>query len=152
MMQVLLVEDDNNHAHLINRALQKSDVSVALDRVKDGEAAIEYLQEALDLPAKNLPDIILLDLKLPRRDGIEVLAWIKGMPALASTPVIMLTTSNEEHDRFRAYENNVNSYVVKPINFEEFKQFARDLGNYWGQWNQPARPRKKTAADTSADT
>src|SRR5690606_24500907 len=84
------------------------------------------------------PDVILLDLKLPKVNGHEVLAAIKDDPDLCSIPVVVLTTSSAETDRLKAYRHHANSYLVKPINFSRFRQMVSDLSLYWGVWNQPS--------------
>ena len=147
LLRFLLVEDDDNHAHLVVRSLEKNRIKNTIDRVKDGQAAIDYLFDKIQGPLEKLPDIILLDLKLPKLDGLEVLERIKAEPRLNKIPVVMLTTSDAERDRARAYEHHVNSYVVKPVDFDKFRQLINDLGYYWGVWNQPApKQQEETAA------
>jgi CheY-like chemotaxis protein len=104
-----------------------------VDRVCDGAEALDYLRS----PKKPRPDVVLLDLNLPKVDGHEVLARIKESPDLCTIPIVVLTTSDAEIDRLRAYREHVNSYLVKPIDFERFRQMVRELSLYWGVWNQP---------------
>lgn len=140
MIRFLLVEDDDDHAHLIARNLDRDRVANELERVKDGAEALRFLRNEPPYEDKPKPDVVLLDLKLPKVDGHEVLKSIKADPKLKSIPVVMMTTSDAEHDRAIAYEHNVNSYVVKPINFEKFRQMVQDLSLYWGVWNRSADP------------
>jgi CheY-like chemotaxis protein len=133
-LRVLVVEDDDDHAELILHVLREHHRGHRVERVPDGGAAIEYL-DAHRAPGLR-PELVLLDLKLPRVGGIGVLEYIKRDPALQSIPVVVLTTSATDTDRQRAYAANANSYVVKPAGFRAFEALLRDIGQYWGQWNQ----------------
>ncbi len=135
----LLVEDDDAHAVLFERALERHCTPRALDRVSDGVEALAYLRGEAPYRGRPKPDVVFLDLKMPRLDGLETLERIKNDDDLLSIPIVMLTTSDAETDRTLAYAHHVNSYVVKPADFEEFQHMVRDLGFYWGQWN--CRPR-----------
>lgn len=137
LVHFLLVEDDDDHAMLVTRSLQRSRVSNQVDRVSDGEAALSYLRQKGEFAGRQ-PDVVLLDLKLPKVDGHEVLRQIKEDPTLRQIPIVVLTTSQAEIDRARAYEHHANSYLVKPVNFERFQQMIEDLNLYWGVWNIPA--------------
>lgn len=139
-VKFLLVEDDDSHAELIQMALEENRVSNLLNRVSDGVEAMKYLRAEAPYADRTLPDVVLLDLKLPRMDGLEVLAAIKGDEALKSTPVVVLTTSTAELDRARAYAHHANSYVVKPLDFHTFHQMIKDLQLYWSAWNEPPPP------------
>lgn len=135
---ILLVEDNPAHAELVVRSFAEHRIANHIVHVSDGETALEYLfgkgsYEEQEGPP--LPHIILLDLRLPRIDGLEVLRQIKGSERLKRIPVIILTTSAAEQDAARAYERNVNSYVVKPIDFSQFTKLMDDLGMYWLGWN-----------------
>jgi CheY-like chemotaxis protein len=144
LVSFLLVEDDEDHAELVIRSLDNHRIGNKIHHVRDGAQALEYL--FLD-PAKRsdpLPDIILLDLKLPKIDGHEVLKRIKSDPQLRVIPVVVLTTSDAESDRARAYEEHANSYLVKPLDFENFRKMTEDLNLYWGVWNQPPGPMDNT--------
>lgn len=132
----LLVEDDDGHAKIIQRNLEKFRIANHLDRVKDGEDALNYLFRRNGYENKPSPDVILLDLKLPKLDGHEVLAQVRSNPETRDLIVVMLTTSDNERDKAQAYEHNVNSYVVKPVDFEQFQNLVRDTGLYWGIWNK----------------
>ncbi|MGE3182224.1 MAG: response regulator [Phycisphaerae bacterium] len=136
-LHILLVEDDDDHAEIVMRTIAGTQTPSTITRVKEGESALRYLRrsdEYLDAPRA---DIILLDLKLPGRSGIEILREIKNDTDLKRLPVVILSTSSAETDRCRAYENHANSYVVKPVNFVRFRQLVADLCMYWGVWSHP---------------
>lgn len=133
----LLVEDDEEHAMLVKMAFSESDISGTLDWVTDGTDALEYLYRQEKYASSPRPDVILLDLRLPKMDGHEVLTTIKADPKLKHIPVIVLSTSDSQNDRERAYQLAANSYLVKPIDFENFQQLISELKTYWGFWNQP---------------
>jgi CheY-like chemotaxis protein len=133
----LLVEDDDIHAHLVTRCLSKARVSNRVFRVKDGAEALSFLHQEGRYVGHTRPDVVLLDLKLPKIDGHEVLAAIKGDESLKLIPVVIMTTSAAETDRQRAYQQAANSYVVKPVDSAKFQQLVEDLSHYWGVWNEP---------------
>lgn len=138
-LRVLLVEDNPAHAELVIRGLEDHHVANQIHHVSDGALALDYLLrqgEYQDPKASSRPDIILLDLRLPKVDGLEVLAKIKSLEELKTIPVVVLTTSKAEADVARAYEGHVNSYLVKPIDFEKFASMMQDMGFYWMAWNQ----------------
>ena len=137
LLTFLLVEDDDNHAHLVTRSLKKARVQNQVFRVRDGAAALAFLKRQGEYVGKPHPDVILLDLKLPKLSGHEVLASIKQDDELKMIPVVVMTTSDAESDRAKAYEYHANSYVVKPVDFERFRQLVADLCLYWGVWNEP---------------
>lgn len=134
-IQVLLVEDDANDVTLTLRALQQHRLANRIEVVRDGQEAVDYLfgAEGADgrLPANPMPRFILLDLKLPKLSGLEVLARIKADPRTRSIPVTILTSSREDIDVARAYELGVNSYIVKPVDFAQFSDAVRQVGFYW---------------------
>lgn len=134
-VRFLLVEDDDAHAVLFTRALERHLPRKTLDRVSDGVEALAYLRQQGQYRNRPKPDVVFLDLKMPRLDGLETLERIKNDDALLTIPIVMLTTSDTEIDRALAYARHVNSYVVKPADFEQFQQMVRDLGFYWGIWN-----------------
>lgn len=136
LVRFLLIEDDDSHAHMTIRSLKAHRVSNTIARVKDGAEAIEYLTGVGRYTDRELPDVILLDLKLPKVEGHEVLARIKKDPELHRIPVVVLTTSNAERDRLKAYDLHANSYVVKPLDFQCFTELIKDLSLYWGVWNE----------------
>lgn len=135
---VMLVEDNADHAELVIRTLEEHRIANRVRHFLDGQSALDYLfhrGEYAD-PAMNVrPHVILLDLRLPRVDGIDVLKAIKEDEHLKSIPVVVLTTSEAEKDVYKAYNNHANSYLVKPVGFEEFKKLMDDLGFYWLSWN-----------------
>lgn len=138
-VEALLVEDDPVHAELIVRGLRDNWVANRIHHVLDGEAALDCLFRRgayADAMKSPVPHLILLDLRLPRIDGLEVLKEIKGDVRLRRIPVVVLTNSEGERDVVRAYENHVNSYLVKPVNFEQFGKLMQDLDFYWLAWNQ----------------
>lgn len=124
---ILLVEDDPDHELLTIRALQKSNIANDVRVARDGEEALNLLfgEEALS------PQLILLDLKLPKVDGLEVLRRIRESDKTRMLPVVVLTSSDEERDLIRSYQIGVNSYIRKPVNFSEFAEATRQLGMYW---------------------
>jgi CheY-like chemotaxis protein len=138
-MTILLVEDNPDHAELVKRNLEEFQVANHINHVEDGEAALDYVfRRGIYSDHKKFPrpDLILLDLRLPRIDGLEVLKQVKRDLALQSIPVVVLTTSDAEKDLAQAYEYHANSYVTKPVNFENFSRLLRDLGYYWLAWNK----------------
>ena len=133
----LLVEDDDDHAELITFGLlAKNGVPKTVDRVYDGEEALAYLKHTGAYRDRPRPSVVLLDLKLPKVDGLEVLAAIKADANLRSIPVVVLTTSEAPEDKAKAYSSYANSYLAKPADFSEFKQMIKDLSQYWAMWNQ----------------
>lgn len=139
-LRVLLAEDDNAHATLVQRSLEEHGFDVELIHVRDGEEALRYLH--LECPEPEncpLPDLVLLDLRMPKTDGLEVLRQIKSDGKLHRLPVVVLTTSAAESDVDKAYELKANSYLVKPADFEKFSRLMRDLGLYWSRWNTAPR-------------
>lgn len=136
-MRILLVEDNDDHAELVVRSLEDHHVANAISRVGDGEQALDFLHRRGRYDERTpRPDLILLDLRLPRVDGLEVLDSIKSHEVLARIPVVILTTSQAEQDLARAYERKANAYVVKPVDFDKFVELMRDLGFFWLAWNQ----------------
>ncbi len=135
-LRILVVEDDDDHAELITHVLQEHHAGHQVERVADGASALSYLDAHRAGVAR--PDLVLLDLKLPRVGGLDVLDHIKRDPDLRVVPVVVLTTSATDRDRERAYASHVNSYVVKPASFTALEALLRDIGGYWGQWNQGA--------------
>ena len=138
-LQVLLVEDNPDHEELIRRAFAERKPRVSLAVARHGEEALDYLHRRGEYkdPAKSpRPRLILLDLRLPRVDGLEVLGEIKATPSLRSMPVVVLTTSDSEHDVARAYAQHANSYLVKPVDFQRFSEEVTRVGYYWVAMNQ----------------
>lgn len=135
----LIVEDDDDHAALIQRSLRRVSPQSTAFRVADGTAALRYLRGENpfgDVPMR--PDVVLLDLKLPGMNGLQVLEAIKTDRDLRRIPVVMLTTSTADSDREAAYAQHVNSYLVKPMEFSGFTDLVREICHYWGEINCPA--------------
>ncbi|MES2803588.1 MAG: response regulator [Bdellovibrionota bacterium] len=129
----LLVEDDDDHAKILERSFKKGNTNGVLIRVSNGVQAMEYLHQE---DQNSLPDVILLDLKLPLKDGHEVLQEIKEDNFLKFIPVIILTTSDAEADTYKAYNYHANSYLVKPLDRDSFSQMIQDMIRYWSTWNK----------------
>ena len=139
---VMLVEDNADHAELVIRTLEDHRIANRIQHFADGQSALDCLFRRgnfADPLSSPRPHVILLDLRLPRVDGLEVLRIIKENDELKTIPVIVLTTSEAEKDVTRAYDNHVNSYLVKPVGFEEFSKLMNDLGFFWLGWNTHPR-------------
>jgi CheY-like chemotaxis protein len=136
---ILLVEDDPRDLELTLLALERSQLANEVIVVRDGEAALEYLQRDGEFARRSEgnPAVVLLDLKLPKVNGLEVLQTVRGTEQLRSIPVVMLTSSHEESDVLRSYELGVNAYVVKPVEFNQFVEAIADLGIFWAVLNEP---------------
>lgn len=136
---ILLVEDDPRDLELTLVALERSQLANEVIIVRDGEAALEYLQRtgAYAGRAEGNPAVVLLDLKLPKVNGLEVLQAVRATEHLRSVPVVMLTSSHEETDVLRSYQLGVNAYVVKPVEFKQFVEAIADLGIFWAVLNEP---------------
>ncbi|HEY9152368.1 MAG TPA: response regulator [Anaerolineales bacterium] len=135
---VMLVEDNMDHAELVMRTLEDHRIANQIRHFTDGQSALDYLLRRGEFsnPATSpRPHVILLDLRLPRVDGLQVLEIIKENDELKTIPVVILTTSEAEKDVVRAYNHYVNSYLVKPLGYEEFRKLMDDLGFYWLGWN-----------------
>ncbi|MEM8722554.1 MAG: response regulator [Cyanobacteria bacterium P01_G01_bin.39] len=138
-MCILLVEDDYNDILLIKRAFRKAKVQQPLMIVSDGDEAVSYLSRTgkyADEQKYSIPTLILLDLKLPRRSGLEVLTWIRQQPLLKRLLVVVLTSSQENSDLNQAYDLGANSYLVKPVNFQDFVNLIELVDVYWFKLNQ----------------
>ncbi|USX15606.1 response regulator [Oxalobacteraceae bacterium OTU3REALA1] len=136
---ILLVEDNPHDLELTLIALERSQLANEVIVVRDGADALDYLHARGSFANREQgnPAVVLLDLKLPKVDGLEVLAEIRGIATLKSIPVVMLTSSREEQDLIRSYELGVNAYVVKPVDFQEFVRAIADLGIFWAVLNEP---------------
>ena len=133
VVEVLLIEDNMDDAGLTIRTLQKHRLANHLLHLQDGEEALKYLFNK----SNKMPKVILLDLKMPKVDGIEVLQKLKSDDRLKLVPVVVLTSSKEERDIVEAYRLGVNAYIVKPVDFEQFVKAVGDLGLFWLVLNQP---------------
>jgi CheY-like chemotaxis protein len=138
-VQILLVEDDDDHAEVVVRAMEGHLVGNRIYRVADGEAALDYVFRRgiySDPELSPTPNVILLDLRLPRVDGLEVLETIKNSADTRQIPVVVLTSSEAERDMVSAYQHHANSYLVKPVDFGKFSGMMQALGFYWLAWNR----------------
>ena len=136
---ILLVEDDKRDLELTLVALERSQLANEVIVVRDGAQALDYLLREGDFRnrADGNPAVVLLDLKLPKVNGLEVLQTVRGTASLRSIPVVMLTSSQEESDVLKSYELGVNAYVVKPVEFKQFVGAIADLGVFWAVLNEP---------------
>lgn len=130
-IDILMVEDDPGDVRLTREALKGSKLLHSLNVVEDGVAALDYLRKASPYEHAIRPDLVLLDLNLPKKDGREVLAAMKQDPALRTIPVVILTTSQAEEDVLRAYNLNANCYVTKPVDFDQFMRIVRTIEEFW---------------------
>ena len=136
---ILLVEDDLAHVEIIKRNFETSRLANRLISVEDGQEALDYLYRKgkyTNADKFPMPNLILLDLRLPKIDGLEVLKTIKSDTTLNIIPVVILTTSSAESDMVKAYKYSANSYLVKPVDFTKFNQLMNTFGYYWVIWNQ----------------
>lgn len=133
---VLLVEDNGNDALLTKRSMKKANMECTIVWLKDGEEALEYLFVNCLQKGEQLPRLIMLDIHMPKVNGIEVLQQIRADETLCRIPVVMFTSSNEERDLVESYGTGVNSYVCKPINFDQFSTIVSVVCNYWLLVNQ----------------
>lgn len=141
-LEILLVEDNQSDAEMTIRALKKNNLSNNIIHLKDGAEALDFIFgtgqfEGRDI--SNQPKIVLLDLKMPKVNGLEVLQTLKSDDRTKSIPIVMLTSSKEDPDIKKCYQLGVNSYIVKPVGFENFSSAIANLGVYWLLLNQPPR-------------
>jgi CheY-like chemotaxis protein len=133
-VEILLVEDSDQDAELALRALEQNKISNKITRLKNGEEALEFLFGTGEFEGRsvhNQPSVILLDLKMPKVDGLEVLKKIRESEITQNLPVVMLTSSKEERDLIDSYKLGVNSFIVKPVEFDSFTKAVKDIGFYW---------------------
>jgi CheY-like chemotaxis protein len=144
--RILLVEDNENDVELTLTALQECRLRNEVEVVRDGAEALDYIYNRGNYSGRTdcLPCVILLDLKMPRVDGLEVLRQIKSDPDTRHIPVVMLTSSREEKDLVMSYHLGVNAFVVKPVDFDQFLQAIRALGMFWAIVNEPPPIKSKT--------
>lgn len=138
--EILLVEDNPNDVELARHALRHNKLANMIHVVRDGAEALDFVYGRGQYEGRSLkdgPKVILLDLKLPKVDGIEVLRTLKGDSKTRGIPVVVLTSSAEESDVVRSYDLGVNSYIIKPVDFEQFTEAVRNLGMYWLLLNHP---------------
>jgi CheY-like chemotaxis protein len=142
IVEILLVEDNPQDLTLTLRALKKVNLANHIQVARDGEEALQFLfceDPYAGRKIENVPEVVLLDLKLPKVDGKEVLARMKSDPRTKMIPVVVLTSSKEQSDLVESYKLGVNSYIVKPVNFEGFAAAVQELGMYWLLLNQPPK-------------
>jgi CheY-like chemotaxis protein len=141
LRRILMAEDSDNDVELTLAALAEHGLVNQVDVARDGEEALDYLYRrgAYSGRTPGNPIVLLVDLKMPKIDGLEVLRRVKSDPALRSIPVVMLTSSREEGDLLRSYELGVNAYVVKPVEFSDFVAAVRQLGGFWALVNETPR-------------
>ncbi|WP_424135656.1 response regulator [Roseomonas chloroacetimidivorans] len=147
---ILLVEDNPNDIELTLAALEKSQLANEIIICRDGADALDFLYRrgSYEERMSQDPAVVLLDLKLPKIDGLEVLAEVKGSPHLRAIPVVMLTSSREESDLVRSYDLGVNAFVVKPVGFKAFFEAIQDLGVFWAVLNEPPPRRQSWPSNT----
>ena len=138
MKTILLVEDNEDDEKLTLRAMRLSEIPNIVIVARDGAEAIEYIETHADYPSR-LPSLVLLDLKLPKLSGLEVLARVRSNSSTQTLPVVVLTSSDEESDIQQSYMLGANSYIRKPVDFDEFIDSVRQLGQYWLTINLPAK-------------
>jgi len=141
-IELLLVEDNPQDLELAQRSLRKANLANRTHVARDGAEALDFVFGSGSFAGRNVTDelkVILLDLKLPKIDGLEVLRRIKGDVRTRVIPVVVLTSSREQRDVAEAYQLGINSYIVKPVNFERYAEAVRDLGLYWLRLNQPPK-------------
>jgi CheY-like chemotaxis protein len=131
VVEILLVEDSAADADLVREAIEGAKILVSLNVVSDGEQAMEYLLRSGRYKDSTRPDLILLDLNLPRKDGREVLQEVKSHPELCFIPVVVLTTSTADEDVLRSYRLHANAYIAKPVVFESFVSIVNQLADFW---------------------
>ncbi|RMF58748.1 MAG: response regulator [Bacteroidetes bacterium] len=134
-LTILLVEDEPAHAEMIKRVLAGPRGELEIVHLSDGESALDYLFQRGSYQGATRPHMVLLDLHLPRVQGLDVLRQIRESETLRMLPVVVLTTSEAEQDVVRAYEHHANSYIVKPLDFRKFTDLMTDLRYYWTEWN-----------------
>lgn len=137
MIDILLVEDNPDHIILTKKVLEDHNVINKVYVVTDGEEALDFVYRRGKYLNAPRPGLILLDVKLPRMDGFEVLRQVKNDPELKTIPVVMLTTSSRDEEIARGYAEGANSYVTKPVRFDEFAEKISNIGLYWGLVNSP---------------
>ena len=132
-VEVLLVEDSDDDAEMTMHSLNAHRLGNRVVRLRDGQEALDYffLDGGRESARNGMPKLVLLDIKMPKVDGLEVLRELRGNALTSSLPIVLLTSSAEERDLHRAYELHANSYIVKPVNFEQFVESIREIGMYW---------------------
>jgi CheY-like chemotaxis protein len=139
LKRILLAEDSERDVELILAALEEYNLANEVVVVRDGAEALDFLEQRGEFAnhPNGLPVVVLLDLKMPKVDGLEVLRHMKNDPRLKQVPVVMVTSSREEQDLVRSYELGVNAYVVKPVDFQKFVESIKQIGLFWAMINEP---------------
>ncbi len=147
-VEVLLAEDSDDDAEMTMDALNDYHLGNRIVRVRDGQETLDYLfcKGAYSGRSNGMPKLVLLDLNMPRVDGLEVLRQVRDDPTTVSVPIVLLTSSAEERDLHRAYQLHVNSYIVKPVDFDQFVAAVREVGLYWLVLNRPTQPARSPAS------
>ncbi|KHD88982.1 MAG: hypothetical protein OM95_05830 [Bdellovibrio sp. ArHS] len=140
---LLLVEDDDDHASFITRVLKRIEPNLQISRAEDGVAALMFFEGKPPFENREVPDLVLLDLKLPKKGGHEVLEKIKSDQEFRSIPVVVLTTSDAEADKKAAYSHHANSYLVKPLESGQFRMMLQELNTYWNHLNRQLKSHEK---------
>ena len=145
LKQILLVDDSPRDIELALDALTESNLANEVVTLRDGAEALDYLYRrgAYAQRPEGQPSVVLLDLKMPRVNGLEVLRIVKNDPSLKSIPIVIMTSSREEQDVVQSYELGVNAYVVKPVKFQDFVEAVRKLGSFWAVLNEPPPSRRE---------
>ena len=133
----LLVEDDDDQANLFQMSMNRLGSSLSVTRLRNGEEALSYLKQEHPYEDAERPDLVLLDLNMPRMSGHDVIAEMNKYPELSVIPVVIVTSSDDDSDRKRAYAAHASGYVVKPIEFGKFQCMVNDIEDFWAQWNRP---------------
>ena len=147
-LTILHAEDDPNDVLLIERAFRKANFNGQLIVINDGEQAISYLKGEDDFSNREkypFPNLLVMDLKLPRKSGLEVVSWIRNQPALRRLPIALLTSSRQPGDINSAYDSGVNCYLLKPVNFDDLVHTVKTLDLFWLQMNQPPEMQNQNA-------
>ncbi|GMQ29657.1 response regulator [Algoriphagus confluentis] len=139
-IDIFLVEDNEGDILLIQESMDEANLSNRIRVVRDGEEAFQTLEDLGTSSLKNLPDILLLDINLPKKNGHEVLASIKTNPALKKTPIIVLTNSSSENDIFKAYDHHANCYIVKPLEIQDFHHVVKKIKEFWNSVAKLPKP------------
>ncbi|MEO8494406.1 MAG: response regulator [Planctomycetota bacterium] len=135
-LHVLLIEDDDAHAMIVKKGFQSAGARGTIERVRDGAEGVAYVKREGVYADRPRPQLILLDLNLPKLDGLAVLRILKGDDHFNTIPVVVLTTSDADNDLQQAYSLHANSYLVKPVNFAQFRDLIGAVISYWGEWNR----------------
>lgn len=136
-LSFLLVEDDDDHAKVVRLVMEEYRVANDLHRVRDGQECMAYLKSTGPFAGSTRPDVVLLDLRLPRMDGHQVLAAMRADPALRSIPVVVMSTSDDPMDQAKAKAAGAVGYLVKPVDFARFAAMVREMNLFWSVWNRP---------------